>query len=208
VLASQLTAHLASVSGDSSAPVVDTDVVWKVMREPTTLLRATRLRELMDRWGWTEEVVHTAFWSDSIAREDNNGALCDRAPDILCSVALVPDASGGWSWSQTEYVVHCSRACNQAAAAVGGQIEGSRVGLHVRSSYRIGPAIGRRNGQGTLDSELYYLFRCAPVLTRNIRQAGIMDDDVGDNREERALRLWINSMGLQSKPGKDGIVRL
>lgn len=35
-----------------------------------------------------------------------------------------------------------------------------------------------------------------PLTQDEIDKAGIMDDDVGDSREERAFRMWINSLGL------------
>ena len=31
---------------------------------------------------------------------------------------------------------------------------------------------------------------------QNIEKAGLMTDDVGDNREERAFRMWMNSQGI------------
>jgi len=30
-----------------------------------------------------------------------------------------------------------------------------------------------------------------------------LDDDFGDSREERAFRMWINSLGMKDKDGKE-----
>ena len=35
-----------------------------------------------------------------------------------------------------------------------------------------------------------------PLTQEEMDKAGLMDDDVGDSREERAFRMWINSLGL------------
>jgi plastin-1 len=35
-----------------------------------------------------------------------------------------------------------------------------------------------------------------PVTQEDMEAAGLMDDDEGDSREERAFRMWINSLGL------------
>jgi plastin-1 len=36
-----------------------------------------------------------------------------------------------------------------------------------------------------------------PLSQEEMDKAGLMDDDVGDSREERAFRMWINSLGLE-----------
>jgi len=36
-----------------------------------------------------------------------------------------------------------------------------------------------------------------PLTQDEMDKAGLMDDDVGDSREERAFRMWINSLGLE-----------
>jgi len=35
-----------------------------------------------------------------------------------------------------------------------------------------------------------------PLTKEELEKAGLMDDDFGDSREERAFRMWINSMGI------------
>jgi len=35
-----------------------------------------------------------------------------------------------------------------------------------------------------------------PISKEEIEKAGLMEDDVGDSREERAFRLWINSLNI------------
>eukprot|EP00164_Ancoracysta_twista_P001669 GFYU01002191.1.p1 GENE.GFYU01002191.1~~GFYU01002191.1.p1 ORF type:complete len:621 (-),score=255.31 GFYU01002191.1:97-1959(-) len=37
-----------------------------------------------------------------------------------------------------------------------------------------------------------------PPTEEEMEKAGLMDDDVGDSREERAFRMWINSLGIQT----------
>jgi len=36
-----------------------------------------------------------------------------------------------------------------------------------------------------------------PISKEELDKAGLMDDDFGDSREERAFRMWINSLGLK-----------
>jgi len=35
-----------------------------------------------------------------------------------------------------------------------------------------------------------------PLSEEEIKKVGLMDDDTGDSREERAFRMWINSLGI------------
>jgi len=36
-----------------------------------------------------------------------------------------------------------------------------------------------------------------PLSKEELEKAGLMDDDFGDSREERAFRMWINSLGIK-----------
>jgi len=36
-----------------------------------------------------------------------------------------------------------------------------------------------------------------PISKEELDKVGLMDDDFGDSREERAFRMWINSLGLK-----------
>jgi len=36
-----------------------------------------------------------------------------------------------------------------------------------------------------------------PISKEELDKAGLMDDDFGDSREERAFRMWINSLGIK-----------
>lgn len=36
---------------------------------------------------------------------------------------------------------------------------------------------------------------------KKIEQAGLMEDDEGDSREERAFRLWLNSLNIDDGQG-------
>lgn len=54
-----------------------------------------------------------------------------------------------------------------------------------------------------------------PLTEEEVKKAGLMDDDFGDSREERAFRMWINSLGMDDvyvnslfDDCKDGIVLL
>jgi len=54
-----------------------------------------------------------------------------------------------------------------------------------------------------------------PLSEEEVKKAGLMDDDFGDSREERAFRMWINSLGLDGvhinslfEDCKDGLVLL
>jgi len=54
-----------------------------------------------------------------------------------------------------------------------------------------------------------------PVTEEEIKKVGLMDDDTGDSREERAFRMWINSLGIDGvyvnnlfDDCKDGLVLL
>jgi len=54
-----------------------------------------------------------------------------------------------------------------------------------------------------------------PLSQEELDKAGLMDDDFGDSREERAFRMWINSLGIQDvyvnslfEDVKDGLVLL
>jgi len=54
-----------------------------------------------------------------------------------------------------------------------------------------------------------------PLTEEELEKAGIMDDDFGDSREERAFRMWINSLGIDGvyvnnlfEDCKDGLVLL
>jgi len=54
-----------------------------------------------------------------------------------------------------------------------------------------------------------------PLTEEELEKAGLMDDDFGDSREERAFRMWINSLGLSGvyvnslfEDCKDGIALL
>jgi len=56
-----------------------------------------------------------------------------------------------------------------------------------------------------------------PLSTEEMAKCGLMDDDQGDSREERAFRMWINSLGLSNgevyinnlfEDCKDGLVLL
>jgi len=60
----------------------------------------------------------------------------------------------------------------------------------------------------------------AAISEEEIKKLGLMDDDFGDSREERAFRMWINSLNIDDKEGgtvyvnslfddcKDGVVLL
>jgi len=54
-----------------------------------------------------------------------------------------------------------------------------------------------------------------PLTQEELDKAGLMDDDFGDSREERAFRMWINSLGIDKvyvnslfEDVKDGLVLL
>jgi len=54
-----------------------------------------------------------------------------------------------------------------------------------------------------------------PLTEEEVKKAGLMDDDVGDSREERSFRMWINSLGIDEvyvnslfDDCKDGLVLL
>jgi len=54
-----------------------------------------------------------------------------------------------------------------------------------------------------------------PLSEEEVKKAGLMDDDYGDSREERAFRMWINSLNLEDvyvnslfDDCKDGLVLL
>jgi len=54
-----------------------------------------------------------------------------------------------------------------------------------------------------------------PLSEEEVKKAGLMDDDFGDSREERAFRMWINSLGIDDvyvnslfDDLKDGLVLL
>jgi len=42
-----------------------------------------------------------------------------------------------------------------------------------------------------------------PLSKEELEKAGFLDDDFGDSREERAFRMWINSLGMKDKDGKE-----
>jgi len=54
-----------------------------------------------------------------------------------------------------------------------------------------------------------------PLTEEEVKKAGLMEDDFGDSREERAFRMWINSLGIDDvyvnslfDDCKDGLVLL
>jgi len=54
-----------------------------------------------------------------------------------------------------------------------------------------------------------------PLSEEEVKKVGLMEDDVGDSREERVFRMWINSLGLEDtyvnglfEDCKDGLVLL
>jgi len=54
-----------------------------------------------------------------------------------------------------------------------------------------------------------------PLTEEEVKKAGMMDDDTGDSREERAFRMWINSLNIEDTyinslydDCKDGLVLL
>jgi plastin-1 len=66
-------------------------------------------------------------------------------------------------------------------------------------------------GGGQLGARLTLLFTASVFNARTglealsaeeVRRADLLEDDVGDTREERAFRLWINSLNIKSDKGK------